>query len=151
MTPFVCIFLVGFATGLRALVALAALTLTCYSGRLNLAGTPLAFLGSRIITWIAVALGLFEVVNDKRSKTPSRLIPAQFGARIAIGILVGYAFGLAQHNVLPSVLVAVLGAVTGTLIGARLRAWLAARLGRDLFAALIEDVLCIAVLAFALS
>ena len=146
--PFlIAAFIVGIACGLRALVGLAAVSWVANTGHLPLQGTWLSFLGNRITSYITKAMALFEVVNDKMPKTPSRLVPPQFGARVVMGALTGSAIGLSHGSLQLGAVAGVAGSVVGTFAGAKGRGLLAKAFGRDLPAALLEDVLAI-VLAF---
>jgi uncharacterized membrane protein len=80
-------------------------------------------------------------------KTPSRLVPPQFGVRVVMGALTGAAIGLASGHLLMGALAGIIGSVVGTLGGSKARAFAAKLFGRDLPAALLEDVIAI-VLAF---
>ena len=90
-------FLIGIVAGLRALTPLAAVSWAAQLGLLHLQGTWLAFLAHPVTAWIATVLALVELVTDKLSSTPSRKVPMQFGARIAVGALCGAALGLTAH------------------------------------------------------
>jgi uncharacterized membrane protein len=150
MPVLVTAFVVGVACGLRALVGLAAVSWAADGGNLSLQGTWLAFLGFRATPFITSLLGLFELVTDKLPKTPSRLVPPQFGARMFMGALAGAAIGVAQGYLLTGLLLGVVGSVLGTLAGSKARAAAARLFGRDLPAALLEDVVAIALLFVAL-
>jgi uncharacterized membrane protein len=117
------------------------------SQRLPLQGTWLSFLGYRFAPYITSALALGEIINDKLPKTPSRLVPPQFGARVVMGALTGTAIGLAHGQLAMGAVAGVVGSVAGTFAGAKGRALAAKTFGRDLPAALLEDVIAI-VLAF---
>ena len=146
--PFlIAAFVVGIACGLRALVGLAAVSWAASSGHLPLEGTWLSFLGNRITSYVATALAIGEIINDKMPKTPSRLVPPQFGARVVMGALTGLAIGLSHGSLVLGAIAGIVGSVVGTLAGAKGRALLAKAFGRDLPAALLEDVIAI-VLAF---
>jgi len=140
-------FVVGIACGLRALVGLAAVSWAASSQHLPLQGTWLSFLGNRITSYISSVLAVGEIINDKMPKTPSRLVPPQFIARVVMGALTGSAIGLSHESLLLGALAGIVGSVVGTFAGAKGRAFLAKAFGRDLPAALLEDVLAIA-LAF---
>jgi uncharacterized membrane protein len=150
MSVLISAFIVGVACGLRALVGLAAVSWAASSGRLPLQGTWLAFLGFRATPFVTSLMAIGELVTDKLPKTPSRLVPPQFGARVAMGILTGAAIGVSQGHLLMGVLSGTAGSVLGTLGGAKARAAAARLLGRDLPAALLEDVIAIALLFLAL-
>jgi uncharacterized membrane protein len=150
MSVLILAFVVGFACGLRALVGLAAVSWAASGQQLPLQGTWLAFLGFRATPFITSLLGIFELVTDKLPKTPSRLVPPQFGARVFMGALTGAAIGTSQGHLLMGVLSGVVGSVLGTLAGSKARAAAARLFGRDLPAALLEDVVAIGLLFLAL-
>jgi uncharacterized membrane protein len=104
---------------------------------------PLAFMGYKYTAIVFTALALVEFVMDKLPKTPSRKTPQQFTARILSGALTGATIGAAGGSLLLGILLGVIGAVLGTFGGAAMRAKLAAAFGRDLPAALLEDVMAI--------
>ena len=143
MTLYLAALLLGVIAGLRAMTAPAAVCWAVALGRLNLAGSPLAFLEVSAVPWIASALALGELITDKLPKTPSRKVPVSFGARILTGGFSGAAVGLASGALLPGLVLGAVGAVIGTLGGAAARGRLAAALGRDLPAALIEDLVAV--------
>jgi uncharacterized membrane protein len=147
MPLLIAAFVVGIACGLRALVGLAAVSWAASSGQLPLEGTWLSFLGNRITSYVTTLLAIGEIVNDKMRKTPSRLVPPQFGARVVMGALTGSAIGLSHGNLVLGAVAGMVGSVVGTFAGAKGRALLAKAFGRDLPAALLEDVIAI-VLAF---
>ncbi len=137
--------LIGVAAGLRAVTPIAAISWGAWLGWIDLSATPLAFLGNIIAVVIITLLALAELVSDQLPNTPSRKVPVQFGTRIVLGALAG-ALLMVDNWIVGAVLGAV-GAVIGTYGGADIRARLARAFGRDLPAALTEDVVAI-VLAF---
>lgn len=150
MSFLIIAFVVGIACGLRALMGLAAVSWAASSGRLPLQGTWLAFLGFRATPFITSLLAVGELVTDKLPKTPSRLVPPQFGARVSMGALTGAAIGAANGHLLMGALTGIVGSVLGTLGGSKARAAAAKLFGRDLPAALLEDVVAIALVFLAL-
>ncbi|MBB5062987.1 DUF4126 family protein [Granulicella mallensis] len=150
MSFLIIAFVVGIACGLRALMGLAAVSWAASSGRLPLQGTWLAFLGFRATPFITSLLAVGELVTDKLPKTPSRLVPPQFGARVSMGALTGAAIGAANGHLLMGALAGIVGSVLGTLGGSKARAAAAKLFGRDLPAALLEDVVAIALVFLAL-
>ena len=66
-----------------------------------------------------------------------------FGARLVSGALCGAAIGISGGALAGGLIAGVIGAVLGTLGGAKVRGLLAAALGRDLPAALIEDLVAV--------
>ncbi|MGB3336229.1 MAG: DUF4126 family protein [Devosia sp.] len=137
--------LIGVTAGLRAVTPIAAISWGAYLGWIDLSATPLGFLGNIIAVIIISLLAIAELVSDQLPNTPSRKVPPQFGTRIVLGALAG-ALLMPASWIIGAILGAV-GAVLGTLGGAEVRARLAKALGRDLPAALIEDVVAV-VLAF---
>ena len=136
-------FLIGAVAGLRALTAPAAAALAARLGWVSVASTPLAFMGYRWTVWIFGLLALIELVTDQLSNTPSRKVPMQFATRLLTGALAGATIGAGAHTLVLGAVLGFVGAVAGTLGGAELRRALAARFGRDLPAALIEDVVAV--------
>jgi uncharacterized membrane protein len=140
--------LIGIVAGLRAMMAPAAVSLGAYLGRLSLAGTPLAFLGSVYAAGILTLLALVELVTDQLPSTPSRKVPMQFGARLLTGGLSGAALGAASGNLGAGLVAGLIGSVIGTLGGAELRGRLAKTFGSDPPAAFTEDAIAIALSLF---
>jgi uncharacterized membrane protein len=150
MIIFINAFLIGFASGLRALIGLAAVSWAVHFGILPLDHTWLAFLGYAVTPYILTLMAIAELVNDKLPKTPSRLIPPQFVTRIVTSALCGLAIGLSGHGMIIGLVAGVVGAVAGTLGGAKARSLLAKTFGRDLPAALLEDAVAFGIAALAL-
>jgi uncharacterized membrane protein len=107
-------------------------------------------LGYAFTPYILTLIAIGELVNDKLPKTPSRLIPPQFIARIVMGALCGLAIGLSGHGIIIGVAAGIIGAVAGTFGGAKARSLLAKAFGRDLPAALLEDAVALGIAVFAL-
>jgi uncharacterized membrane protein len=143
VSVYVIALLMGVVAGLRAMTAPAAVSWAAHLGWLPLAGTPLAFLGYAATPWIFTALAVVELVTDQLPRTPSRKVPMQFGTRIVLGALCGAALAMPAGVWIGGLVAGVLGAIAGTLGGAKARAALAQSFGRDLPAALIEDVVAV--------
>ena len=135
--------LIGIVAGLRAMTPLAVLAWGAMLGWINLDGTWAAWIGSIIAVVILSVLGVGELVTDQLPKTPSRKVPAQFGARIVIGALAGAVIGTPFGHIYSAIGAGIIGAVLGTLGGAEARSRLAAKFGKDLPAALIEDAVAV--------
>ncbi len=118
----------------------AAVSWAAKLGMLAVAGTPMAFMGFKYTAIILTVLAVGELINDKLPKTPSRKTPPQFIARIFSGALVGATVGAGSGSLILGLVAGAIGAVVGTLGGAAVRGKLAAAFGKDLPAALIEDV-----------
>ena len=139
-------FLIGVVAGLRSFTAPAVASWGAHLGRLNLVGTALAFLASKITVIIFTLLALAEIVNDKRPSTPNRTGLMGLSARIVTGGFSGAAFAAAgsQSKLLGAILGAA-GGVVGAFAGFNIRKWLdhALRLP-DMVVALAEDAVAIA-------
>lgn len=145
-----CAFLVGLVAGLRSMLAPAGVSWACRLGVLGVSNSPLAFMGYRFTPIIFTVLAVGELIADKLPQTPSRKQPPGFIARIVSGALVGATVGAEQQMVALGLIAGAVGAVAGTLGGAAARAKLAGLLGKDLPAALVEDLVGILILAFSL-
>ena len=143
MTAFVLPLLIGIVAGLRAMTAPAAISWAARLGWLDVAPTSLAFLGYAWTPWIFTALALAELVTDQLPTTPSRTVPVQFGTRVLVGALCGAAIGAGLGAPVMGLIAGILGAIVGTLGGRMCRVRLAAALGSDRPAALIEDAIAI--------
>jgi uncharacterized membrane protein len=150
MFTFINAFLIGTASGLRALIGLTAVSWAAHFGILPLEHTRLAFLGYALTPYILTFMAIGELVNDKLPKTPSRLIPPQFITRIVTSALCGFAIGVSGDGTILGLVAGIIGAVAGTFGGAKARGLLAKRFGRDLPVALLEDAVAVGVAAFAL-
>lgn len=135
--------LIGVIAGLRTMTAPAAVAWGSYLGWLPLAGTWAGFVGHWITVTIFSVLALIELVADQLPSTPSRKVPQQFGARLVGGAFAGAVIGTTGGAVIGGLIAGLIGAVIGTYGGAELRARMAAAFGRDLPAALVEDVIAI--------
>lgn len=143
MSVLVSAFVLGIVCGLRVTVGLAAVSWAACSQVLPLEGTWLSFLGFRITPYITSLLVVGEFINDTLPKTPSRLIPPQFGARVVMGAFTGAAIGLSHGHCALGAVTGLVGSVVGTLAGAKARGFAAKLFGRDLPAALLEDAVAI--------
>jgi uncharacterized membrane protein len=132
--------LIGVIAGLRAMTPVAAVAWAAQLGWIKLSGTLLAFLAQPWAPWVFTVAAIAELISDQLPMTPSRKVPLQFGARLFAGALCGAALGVAAGNLIVGAVLGVAGAVVGTLGGAEARRRLAALFGKDLPAALIEDV-----------
>jgi uncharacterized membrane protein len=135
--------LIGIVAGLRAMTPLAVLAWGAWLGWINLDHTWAAWVGSIIAVIVFSILAVGELITDQLPKTPSRKVPAQFGARIAIGALAGAVIGTPFGHIYSAIGAGIVGAVLGTLGGSAARGFLAAKFGKDLPAAVIEDVVAV--------
>jgi uncharacterized membrane protein len=95
-------------------------------------------------------LVLVEFVTDQLPSTPSRKVAKQVIPRIVSGGFAGAVIGAAHDAVIPSVASGIVGAIIGTFVTFEFRSRLANALGRDRPAAILEDVLALAVAGVAL-
>jgi uncharacterized membrane protein len=140
---FVFALLLGFVAGLRSMAAPAAAAWGAQLVWPDVAGTRLAFMGYRYNAIILTLLAAGELIIDKLPTTPSRKIPPAFITRIVMGSLAGATLGAGSGSLIGGLLAGAIGAVLGTYGGAAFRARLASTLGKDLPAALVEDVLAV--------
>ena len=138
-------FLIGFFGGLRSLTAPAATAWAVYLGWLKIE-RPLALIGSLPSVAIFTVLAIVELVGDKLPNTPSRTAPPGLIARIVMGGLTGACIAAsgAQGILLGAALGAV-GGIAGCFLGYQARTGLVKALDvRDIYIALVEDVMAIA-------
>jgi len=143
MSLYLFALLIGVIAGLRAMTAPAAVAWGAHLGLIPLQGTPLAWLGGAIAPWVFTVLAVLELISDQLPKTPSRKVPVQFGTRILSGAFCGAAIGLVGGAWIGGAVAGAIGAVIGTLGGADARGRLAKAFGKDLPAALIEDLVAV--------
>lgn len=139
--------LIGIVAGLRAMTPLAVLAWGAMLGWINLVDAPhgnwSSWLGNIIAVVVLSILAVGELVTDQLPKTPSRKVPAQFGARIVVGALAGAVIGTPFGHIFSAIGAGIIGAVLGTMGGAQVRGALATKFGKDLPAALIEDAVAV--------
>ena len=138
-------FALGVVAGLRSLTPPAVVAWGARLGWLQLAGTPLAFLGSTAVTYLLTALLLAELVADKLPRTPNRTSPGPFIGRIMTGALAGAALGAGSGgSLLAGAALGGLGGAVGTLAGYQARTSLVRKLGvPDYVVALGEDAIAV--------
>lgn len=143
MSILIAAFFIGIVAGLRSMTAPAAVSWAARLGWLNLEGTPLSFLGMAATPYILSLLAVGELIADKLPKTPSRKAPLGFSGRLITGGLSGAAIGTSQDALIGGLLAGVLGALVGTFGGYQFRVGLARAFGKDLPAALLEDLIAV--------
>jgi uncharacterized membrane protein len=136
---------IGLATGLRSLTGPAAVSWAACLGWLDLHGSALAFMGSRVAVAIFSLLAVAEYVIDKLPQTPNRTMLRSVITRAAMGALAGAALGLsARWSVLGGAVLGTVGALIGTFGGYEIRRRLVRSLNvRDAFIAIPEDLIAI--------
>ena len=142
---------IGFAAGLRSLTPPAVVAWAAHLGWMNLNGSPFAFMGSTITVVIFSLLAVFELIGDLRPSTPKRTAPMPLIARILMGGLCGacvYWVGSNQGWMLGAILGAI-GGVIGAFAGYEIRRKVVAALKiKDVFVALLEDLVAISLARF---
>ena len=143
-------FGIGFVTGLRALTPAAAVAWAAHLGWLNLNSSPLAFMESIIAVVVFSLLAVFELIADLLPSTGKRTAPVPLAARILMGGLCGVCLCAAGNQ--PLVIGAILGAVGGVIgafAGYEIRRRLVAAVNiKDIFIALLEDLITIGLACF---
>ena len=139
------VFSIGFCAGLRSLTAPAATAWAVHLKWFKL-DYPLAYIGS--FAWVAIlsALAAIELIADKLPQTPNRTSPPGLIARIVTGGFTGacIAAGAGQGIFLGAVL-GVAGGVVGCFRRLPCTQMIVRTLGtRDIYVALIEDLVAIA-------
>jgi uncharacterized membrane protein len=111
----------------------------------------LRFLQGRNLNRVLVGLALAEMIADKLPMTPSRKQAAGYAARVISSALAGAVVGAASRQVAFGMLLGIGGAIVGTEGGAAFRSWLASMFDRDLPAAIIEDLVALALIGYVTS
>ena len=147
---FALAFGVGVAAGLRSLTPPAVVAWAAHLGWLNLSDSPLRFMASTIAVVIFSLLAVFELIADLLPQTGKRTAPGPVAARILMGGLCGACLYAASNQ--PLVIGAILGAVGGVIgafAGYEIRRRLVAALHvKDIFVALLEDLVAIGLACF---
>jgi uncharacterized membrane protein len=144
---------IGIVTGLRSLLAPAVVAWAVYFDWLNLQGSPLAFMGSRITVAIFTVFAVGELVADKLPKTQKRTALAPLLARIVMGGLSGACLlAAAGRSSLAGALLGGIGGVIGAFAGYEIRRRIVNNLHiKDLVVAICEDLVAIALACFFVS
>ncbi len=137
---------IGIVAGLRAMTAPFVVSWAAHLGWIELQGSPLAFMGSKVAVIIFTLAAIGEYVNDKLPKTPPRTAPPAFIARIVMGAFsAACLYAAAGQSLVVGALFGAVGAVIGTLGGYQARKNLVKALNiSDIFVAIPEDLVAIA-------
>lgn len=137
---------IGIVAGLRSQTAPAAVSWAACVGWLDLHGSPLAFMGSRVAVVIFSLLAIAEYVADLLPFTPRRTTPGPLVARIVTGGLSGACLCVsAGRSLTLGAALGGLGGLIGAFAGYEARTRLVAALKvKDRVIALSEDVVAIA-------
>jgi uncharacterized membrane protein len=144
---------IGIVAGLRSLLAPAIVAWAAHFDLLNLNASPLSFMGSRTAVVIFSIFAICELIADKLPKTPKRTAFAPLLARILLGGLSGAClFAAARRSSLAGALLGGIGGVIGAFAGYEIRRRIVNNLHiRDLFVAICEDLVAIALACFFVS
>jgi uncharacterized membrane protein len=144
---------IGIVAGLRSLLAPAVVAWAAHFDWLNLHGSPLGFMGSTVAVAIFSIFAIGELVGDKLPKTPKRTAFAPLLARIVLGGLSGAClFAAAGKSLLAGAFLGGIGGVIGAFAGYEIRRRLVNNLHiKDLFVAISEDAVAIALACFFVS
>ena len=144
---------IGIVAGLRSLTAPAAIAWAAHLEWLNLHGSPFAFMGSTMAVAIFSLLAIGELAGDKLPKTPKRAVLAPLAARILMGGLCGACLcAAAGKSLAAGALLGGIGGVVGAFAGYEIRRRLVDSLYiKDIFVAICEDVVAIALAYFLVS
>lgn len=136
---------IGIVAGLRSLTAPAAVSWAACLGWLNLHGSPLAFMGSRVAVVIFSLLAIAEYVTDLLPSTPRRTMPGPLIARAVTGGLSGAALcASAGRSMALGAVLGGLGGIIGAFAGYEARTRLVRKLQvQDRVIALSEDLVAI--------
>jgi uncharacterized membrane protein len=136
---------IGVVAGLRSLTAPAAVSWAACLGWLDLHGSPLAFMGSRVAVVIFSLLAIAEYVADLLPSAPSRTTPGPLIARIVSGGLCGACLCVsAGRFAWVGALLGGLGGVIGAFGGYQARTGLVRALKvKDRVVAIAEDIVAI--------
>jgi uncharacterized membrane protein len=138
---YVLLFLIGIAAGHRAGIALAAVAIGAWLGWIDLNGTWAVFAGNIITVVVLVLLALAEAWRDKQPGTGSRLEVSSLIVRAVAGALAGAVLGVPSGNWIGGIVLGAIGAIAGAFEGFYVRGFMAKLLRRDVYAALLEDVI----------
>jgi len=144
---------IGVVAGLRSLMAPAVVSWAAHLGWLNLHGSSLAFMESTLAAAIFSLLAIGELIADTLPKTPKRTAPAPLLARILTGGLCGACLYVsAKQSLFIGALFGGIGGVIGAFGGYEIRRRLGNELNvKDIFIALFEDLIAIALACFLVS
>jgi uncharacterized membrane protein len=136
---------IGIVAGLRSLTAPAVTAWAAHLGWLHLAGTPLAFMGSKWTAAVFTLLALVELVADQLPGTPPRTAAVGLSARIVTGALSGACLAVAgAASLWLGAVAGAIGAIAGAFGGYQARVGLVRALRvPDIVVAIPEDIVAI--------
>jgi uncharacterized membrane protein len=136
---------IGFSSGLRTFTAPAVVCWAAHLGKLNLHGSPFAFMGSTVAVGVFTLLALFEYGWDLSPKATNRTDPGALIARIVSGGLCGAClYASAGQSWMVGTILGGIGAVIGAFAGYHARKRLVEALKvKDAMIAIPEDLVAI--------
>jgi uncharacterized membrane protein len=145
------LLLLGVATGMRSMTAIAALSWAVWLGLIPEQGWAM-WIGHLVVAILLTICALGEDVADTLPKTPRRTDFGPAVLRVVIGALVGAMAAVAiDEPVAGGVIFGAGGAIIGTWGGFFVRMTIARIFRRDLPAALLESASAIALAVLALA
>jgi uncharacterized membrane protein len=140
------VFGIGFVCGLRSFTGPAVVAWAAHLGWIRLAGTPLAFMGSKWAVGIFTIVAIVELIADQLPNTPARTAPMGLSARIIMGLLTGACVAApSSTSLIVGALTGAIGAIAGAFVGYRGRVGLVRSLRvPDIAIAIPEDLIAIA-------
>ena len=144
-TALLLAFGIGIVAGLRSLTAPAVVAWAAHLGWLHLAGSPLAFMGSKWTAAVFTLLALVELVADQLPGTPARTAAVGLSARIVTGALCGASLAVAgAASLWLGAVAGAIGAIAGAFGGYQARVGLVRALRvPDVAIAIPEDIVAI--------
>jgi uncharacterized membrane protein len=144
---------IGIVAGLRSLTAPAVVAWAAHLGWLSLNGSSLGFMGSTAAAIIFSIFAIGELIGDKLPMIPKRTALAPLLARIVTGGLCGASLCAAGGQSLGiGIVLGGIGGVIGTFAGYAVRRRVVNNLHiKDIFVAICEDLIAIALACFLVS
>ena len=145
------VLLLGVATGMRSMTAIAALSWAVWLGLVPEQGWA-TWIGHLVVVILLTICALGEYVADTMPKTPRRTDLGPALGRVVIGALVGAMVAVAiDEPVAGGIIFGAGGAIIGTWGGFFVRMTVARIFRRDMPAALLESASAIALAVLALA
>jgi uncharacterized membrane protein len=120
----------GAISGLRSLSGPVFVSRAASQGRLDLEGTPFAFLGSPRLAKLLALMEIGELVGDKLPMAPSRTAPPPLLGRAGVGAVVGAAvFVSGERRAATGAILGSTAAIVAAFAGERLRALIVEKSG----------------------
>ena len=111
-------FGIGLVTGLRSMTGPALVCWAARLGWLNLEGSRLVFMGSKLATYGFSAAAVGELVADKLPFIPNRTSPGPLFGRVVLGALSGSALCVAtDYSLVAGAMLGGVGGVVGAFAG----------------------------------